>query len=229
MNTFAWILILAAVLMARAVYKGRVLNMGEDLSDAFLALVSSDTAKLKEVLDRVGDSNKAIGADLTLVTPALDTITGTGVNIAKGLDQLIDQFEASANKSVALAAVILGEKAKGYRWGASGPDYYDCSGLMWAACKLAKAYNGRRFSTGDFAKLAKDSYAKVDSPQLEDIVLWPLRVPYATGHMGIVTGPDKFYSARSIKSGIGETSISKFRGDKPTYYRRTKFPSPDVR
>lgn len=227
MNTLAWILILAAVLMGRAVYKGRVLNMGEDLSDAFLALISSDTAKLKEVLDRVGDSNTAVGADLSIYQPAMDAIGGTAINVAKGMEQGLDEFVARANTSVALAAIILGSKAKGYRWGAAGPTYYDCSGLMWAAMRLAKAYTGARFTTDSFAKMTKDTYTRVSSPQVEDIVLWPFRVPYTTGHMGIVTGPDSFYSARSVRSGIGETKISTFRKDTPQYYRRTRFPSPD--
>lgn len=227
MNTFAWILILTALLLGRAVYKGRVFNIGEDLSDAFLALVNSDTAKLQEVLSRTGDSNTAIGADLTLYQTSLDMIGGPAAATAKGVGGLIDSFEKNANQSVALAAVILGERAKGYRWGATGPDYYDCSGLMWAAMKLAKVYTGRRFSTSDFERLTKSVYTRVSTPQVEDIVLWPFKVPYSTGHMGIVSGPDTFYSARSVKTGIGESKISTFRSYKPIYFRRYSFPSPD--
>lgn len=227
MNTVAWVLILAAVLVGRAVYKGRVLNMGEDLSDAFLALVSSDTEKLKEVLDRTGDSNTASAADLNIYQNSMDAFVGPGVETAKGVGSLLDQLENRANSSVALAAVILGSKAKGYRWGGSGPSYYDCSGLMWAAMKLAKVYSGSRFSTSDFERMTGKVYTRVSTPQTDDIVLWPLRVPYVTGHMGVVTGADKFYSARSVRSGIGESSISTFRSYKPQYYRRYGYKSPD--
>lgn len=214
--------------MARAVYKGRVMNMGEDLSDAFLALVSNDTKALKNVLDRVGDSNTAIGADMTLYQPTLNAVGGVAIGVGQGVGSMVDQLEGKANQSLSLAAVILGSKAKGYRWGATGPTYYDCSGLMWAACKLVKSYNGQRFTTETFGKMARDSYAKVSGPpQVDDVVLWPFKLPYATGHMGVVTGPDKFYSARSVKSGIGEAKISTFRSQKPVYYRRTRFPSPD--
>lgn len=227
MNTVAWVLILAAVLMGRAVYKGRVLNIGEDLSDAFLALVSSDTEKLKDVLARTGDTNTASTADLNIYQNSMNAFVGPGVDVAKGAGSLIDQLESKANSSVGLAAVILGSKAKGYRWGASGPDYYDCSGLMWAAMKLAKVYSGSRFSTADFERLTKKVYTRVSSPQPDDIVLWPLRVPYVTGHMGVVTGTDKFYSARSLRSGIGESAISTFRSYKPVYLRRYGYKSPD--
>lgn len=227
MNTLAWILILTAILMTRAVYKGRVLNMGEDLSDAFLALISNDTGKLKEVLDRVGDSNTAVTTNLSLYQPTLEAIGGTAIGVAQGAGHLISELEARANTSVALASVMLGSKAKGYRWGAAGPDYYDCSGLMWAAMRLSKVYTGSRFTTATFASKCKDTYARVESPQVEDIAVWPLRVPYATGHMGVVTGADKFYSARSVRSGIGESKLSTFRSYQPLYYRRTRFPSPD--
>lgn len=228
MNTLAWVLIFVAILMVRAVYKGRVLNMGEDLSDAFLAVINSDTGKLKEVLSRVGDSNTASGVDISIFQPSLDAIGKPAIGVARGAGDLINELEARANTSVGLAAVMLGSKAKGYRWGASGPDYYDCSGLMWAAMKLAKVYSGSRFNTASFEGQLKGTYARVSSsPEIEDIVLWPLRIPYATGHMGIVTGPDKFYSARSLKSGIGESTISSFRSYKPIVLRRVKFPSPD--
>lgn len=229
MNTLAWILILAAALMARAVYKGRVLNIGEDLSDAFLALIKNDTAELKEVLSREGDSRTASQSDLSLFSPAFNAIGGTAGAIAGGIDGSLNELERRANSSVALAAVVLGGKAKGYRWGANGPDYYDCSGLMWAAMKLTKVFTGSRFNTATFASALKGTYAKVnDAPQLEDIVLWPLRVPYATGHMGVVVGKDNFYSARSVKSGIGEAKISTFRSYPPIVYRRTRFTSPDA-
>lgn len=227
MNTVAWVLILVAILMGRAVYKGRVLNMGEDLSDAFLALVSSDTAKLQEVLARTGDSNTASAADFSIYQPAMNAIAGPAIGVAKGAGSLIDQLESKANSSVALAAVILGAKAKGYRWGASGPDYYDCSGLMWAAMKLAKVYSGNRFSTSDVERMTKKVYKRVSSPQVDDIVLWPLKVPYVTGHMGVVTGNDSFYSARSLRTGIGESPISTFRSYKPVYLRRYGYKSPD--
>lgn len=56
MNTLAWVLILGAILIMRAIYKGRLMNIGEDLSDGFLALVSGDDKKFTEVLARTGDS-----------------------------------------------------------------------------------------------------------------------------------------------------------------------------
>jgi cell wall-associated NlpC family hydrolase len=41
---------------------------------------------------------------------------------------------ARAGRAVAFA---LGQRGKPYRWGAEGPDAYDCSGLTWAAWRAA--------------------------------------------------------------------------------------------
>lgn len=219
MNTLGWVLILIAVLMARAVYKGRVMNMGQDLSDAFLALVSSDTAQLKEVLSRTGDSNTPSVADFSQWVD-LSKQVAPAVAVGNGVGSMVDQMEAKMNSSLVLAAAILGSKAKGYRWAANGPDYYDCSGLMWQAMKLAHLYSGTRYNTDSFPKLAANNYYRVTgAAQLDDVVLWPLRVPYASGHMGVVTGTDKFYSARSIRTGLGESTISTFRSYQPIYFR----------
>ncbi len=55
MNTIGWILILAGIWLGRAVVRGRVTNVGEDLSDAALAIVRGDTKGFTEVMNRVGE------------------------------------------------------------------------------------------------------------------------------------------------------------------------------
>lgn len=187
MNTLAWVFILLGALVMSAVSRGRVLNLSEDLSDAFLAIVSADTDALGEVLARKGDTNEASG----------NIILENGMMADKGV-----------KGDISAAAIKRGTAAKGYRWTATGPDYYDCSGLMWRACQDAGAYTGPRFTTRTFALMAK-SFARVSNPQPDDIVVWTEAV--GTGHMGVVTGPNKFYSARSVKSGIGTSNIEGFQ------------------
>lgn len=203
MNTFGWVLILAAVVLARAVLRGRVMNIGEDLSDAFLALVRSDTAELQGVFARVGEG----------FTPEVG-VTGTAVGGAAG-----NAAEAIAGKiGIAANAVKLGKAAKGYRWTATGPTYYDCSGLMWRACQ-AVGFKGPRFTTASIRGVK--GFTVVGEAKNDDIVLWPMGGGYATGHMGVVTGPDTYYSARSVRSGIGYSPIASFRRTKPIYLRYT--------
>lgn len=207
MNTLGWIFILCAGLMVRAVSKGRVMNIGEDLSDAFLAIVSGKTDDLAGVLSRDGDSDSASYFEV-------------GQEVGKQLTSI----QENLGKNIAYAAVELGQKAKGYRWTATGPDYYDCSGLIWRASQKV-GFKGPRFTTSTI--LMSKGFHKLDGlPTLDnvgnsskavigDIVLWPGH------HMGVMTGANKMYSARNPRSGIGETSISGFRKERPIYVRYT--------
>lgn len=198
MSTLAWIFVLLAVLLARAVYKGRVLYFGQDLLDAFNAVVTGDTAQLKDVLSRSGDANS-----VSFLSPIADT-AGASSNA-----------EAAPYKGNLLsAAITLGTRAKGYRLGATGPDYYDCSGLVWQACKTSGLYTGSRFTT--FTISSNPAFSRITTPVVGDIVCWP------THHMGVISGVDQFYSAESVKTGIGYAKISSFKslfGIKPVYLR----------
>jgi len=73
-NTLGWILILVGIILVRAVIKGRAMNLGEDLSDAFLAMVRGDTAGLTEVFGRTGDGFSASkSADLSFMQNPVNT------------------------------------------------------------------------------------------------------------------------------------------------------------
>jgi hypothetical protein len=202
MNTIAYLFVFAAVVMLRAVSKGRAANIGEDLSDAFLALVRGDSKAFREVANRTGDSLQAPESTVS-ATSGSSGLTGLPTNGAIGR-----------------AAVKRGSQAAGYKWGRTGPDYYDCSGLMWRSCQDAGVYpkgDGNRFTTATIR--VSHFFTKVDgSPAVDDIVVWAPSLG-KPGHMGVVTGPDRFYSARSVKSGIGYSKISTFRSNAPTYYR----------
>jgi len=101
-----------------------------------------------------------------------------------------------------------------YVYGATGPNGYDCSGLVWRALKNIGIYTGSRFTTSTFPLAARSFAKSVDSPEVGDIVLWSFK------HMGVVSGKDKFYSARNRKYGIGESSISGWSSTgTPRYYR----------
>lgn len=196
MNTVGYIFVLLAAVIIRAINKGRVENLPGDLSDFFTAIFTGDATLLKEVSARTGDGLEA--SDPAAI-PATQSSSGeSGFADANG-------FIAEMQK--------LGSNAKGYQWTATGPSYYDCSGLVWRALKNLGIYNGLRFTTHTFAAQSKTFASQVKNPAPGDIVLW------VNHHMGVVTGTDRFYSARSKKTGIGESKISTFRGSAPVYYR----------
>lgn len=210
MNTIGWLLILAAGVLIRQIKQGRVMNLGEDLSDMFIAIASGDSKGLSAVLARTGEG-------LT----ASDDYHGTLTYYGKGNPANAATTNTPANNVVILReAINLGEKAKGYRFVATGPDYYDCSGLMWRACQKA-GYGGPRFTTATI-KLMK-GFTQVGNPALGvststigDLVVWPGH------HMGVVSKSGQFYSARSVRSGIGEAQIQNFSGyGTPIYLRYT--------
>lgn len=206
MSTVGYLFILISLVIIRQVTKGRVMNLGEDISDVFLSLVSGDTDALGEVLTRTGDSAEASQAYFA-----------AGQGVAGALNSA-----GEAVGGLVSAAVKRGKAAKGYRWTATGPDYYDCSGLMWRACQDL-GYKGSRFTTSSVA--SRPGFTRVAGPNVEgpglkqarigDIVLWPGH------HMGVMTDSNQFYSARSAKSGIGYAAIKGFRKEAPVYLRFT--------
>lgn len=224
MNTLGWLFILSGILVARQVSRGRVMDISTDLGDAFIAIASGDSDALGAVLARTGESATPTTADEAIanltegVTGGLTTATGT---IAQVIGQGVEGITG-----LALAAVALGTRAKGYKWGAEGPDYYDCSGLMYRSAQVI-GYKGSRFSTSDVRSHKEFKTISAPATQgpgltgatINDIVLWPAGSGGITGHMGVITGPNKFYSARSVKSGISEASISGFRKTNPIYLR----------
>ena len=201
MSTIGWLLILAAGIIGRQVAVGRVLNTKDDLSDAFLAIVRGDSAGLTAVFTRTGDSTTpTVGDDA-----GTDLGPGTLTKIGNG-------------HSIVEAAVQLGTKAKGYLFGAAGPSYYDCSGLMYRACQQV-GYKGPRFTTASM--LNQPGMTRVATGVVGDMVLWPAGSGGVTGHTGVISAADEFYSARSVRSGIGFSKISTFRSTTPIYVRLT--------
>lgn len=118
------------------------------------------------------------------------------------------------------AALKRGKTAKGYLFGAVGPDYYDCSGLIWRATQDAGVYSGDRYTTSTI--LQTHQFNRIITPRIDDIVVWDYSGVH--GHMGVISGPDQFYSARSHDSGIGYLTISSFHvyPVKPIYLRPVK-------
>lgn len=190
LSVVGWVSIFAGAVVIRFAAKGRGLNnVPGDLSDLAIAAISG--GDVKGVLDRSG------------TTP--DTTTGTTATGASG-SALLSTMEA------------LGSKAQGYQLGGVGPNYYDCSGLVYAAMKQL-GYTGPRFTTATFTS-SVPNLTKVTTPTTGDIVLWNRDL--ASGHMGVAADGSNFYSALSPRSGIRTlpiASITTQKGYSPSYYR----------
>lgn len=196
MNASGLIFIITGALLIRQVLVGRIQSTPTDTRDFVLAALQADMGTLGEVLSRRGENvTDSVGSE---VATSAESVTP-----ASGL---------------AAEMVRLGSAAKGYVWGATGPDNYDCSGLVWKAVSNLGMYNGPRFTTSTFRMTTSSWCQPVKSPSTGDIVIWPGH------HMGVVVGPDKMYSARDTARGIGYSTISgdtSFFGFEPQYWRPT--------
>jgi cell wall-associated NlpC family hydrolase len=202
MTTIAWLLILGAAVMIRSVAKGRVTELPGDARDMLLGALTGDFAAVKEAAGRTGEG---------LTAPSSDAVASS---VAAGAAGAV----ASARAASLLAETKRLGTGKAYIWGgtfAAGGAGGDCSGLVWRALKNLGIYTGPRFTTVSFPAVSPKFSVPVASPLPGDIVVWQ-RLP--TGHMGIVTGPDVFYSALSRKAGVRESKISAERGV-PKFYR----------
>lgn len=211
MTAIAWILIIGGVLLLRAAFKGQVFNadgefvLVEKLGNVVEAFITGDNKKLDALAN---DPSGGINAP----TKPVETPDPTS-GILK-----TDSGNVLAAASLLSAAIKRGQSAKGYRFAATGPDWYDCSGLVWRA--MQDAYHGykRPRFTSHVMLLPpwSQDWKRVSTPQVGDIVLW------RNHHTGIVSGPDKFYSARNPRSGIGHSSISGWKGQgAPIFLRVT--------
>lgn len=204
MNTLAWFLILIAMLAIRAVYKGRVAELPKDLSEMLLTALNGDFEGFKEVVSRSGsglESPQAVNVDIGSANESGDSVSS-----------------ASESGNDLLKEVRAISKGKRYVWGGTfvpGGSGGDCSGLVWRALKNLGIYSGARFTTGTFARASKSFAYVVDTPQAGDIVVW-VRT-FRDGHMGVATSPTRLFSAISSKRGIGDTSMTGFRGTRTVY------------
>ena len=99
-------------------------------------------------------------------------------------------------------AYALAQRGKPYRWGARGPDTFDCSGLTWAAWRAAGVAIPRTAA----AQLAGLPPVPGRRLQPGDLVIYPSRGPSGR-HVAIVVGPGRMVEALGRGIPIRSTSI----------------------
>lgn len=212
-------MILVGAILTRAALKGQVLDgqgnfiLFPAIAAQATALITGDDTALKAI-----DAGPA-GAGIA-IPEAIEVSAIANVPLPGNSDSNNGSFGSGAGNSTLLANTMqLGNAAKGYKMGATGPTLFDCSGLVWRA--LQKTYPGTwgktgRFVTANFKSKSRGMVTQVPkaSAQIGDIVLWKT-------HIGIYSGPDLYYSAMSPRSGIGTSKISATLHNEPApeYFR----------
>jgi cell wall-associated NlpC family hydrolase len=105
---------------------------------------------------------------------------------------------ARADRAVAFA---LGQRGKPYRWGAEGPDAFDCSGLTWAAWRAA-GVTIPRTAAGQLAGLPRVR----GRLRPGDLLIYRTEGP-SRRHVAMVVGPGRMVEAPSRGVPVRATSI----------------------
>lgn len=111
------------------------------------------------------------------------------------------KLDGGGAEGVLLGAVEKYGKGKPYVWGASGPDAFDCSGLVMYA--LQKAF-GKSFP--HYSGAQYNATTPVSNPQPGDLVFFG---PGGSDHVGVYAGGGKYWSAMSPSSNpnIGMSTV----------------------
>ena len=109
-----------------------------------------------------------------------------------------DNVEVEGNSEIgkAIANSALSKQGCKYVWGASGPNEFDCSGLVWWACKE----NGIKFERTT-AQVLSTMGQKITKEQLQagDIITFKTDARYVS-HVGIYIGNGKMVHAPNSRS-----------------------------
>lgn len=196
MAPFGLIVLVIGGLLLRQVVMGRVPETMSDLKELGTDLVTGNFDGAVSVLTSRGSGVPEVAGDTT---------TTTAVDTSGGSSALLNEAETLGNGG-------------SYQTGGTGPHTYDCSGLVWKACYNLGIFTGSRFTTSTFEHVASGFASRVTTPAVGDIAVDP-----AGHHMGIVSGPDEFYSAMNPSAGIGFAKISTFKtangSFNPDYWR----------
>ncbi|WP_353423721.1 peptidoglycan-binding protein [Christensenella massiliensis] len=103
------------------------------------------------------------------------------------------QRKGNIDKFISVAEEQLGEP---YIWGASGPDSFDCSGLVTYCLRQAGSSTGRLNAAG-FSQNSSWEKISFDDLQRGDLIFYSNNAGTRVGHVGIVVGDGMMIDASS--------------------------------
>lgn len=187
MTTIGWVFILVGLIVMRQSINGRTLsNIPSDIGT---------------ILRGAATSLQSPTEGATIIKDVLALKGTNGVAVAAGSAQSNTIVAAAQGSSLLAEMKRLAAAANNrYVWGATGPNGYDCSGLVWAAMRNL-GYSGLRFTTYTFVGQMGSMVTKVDSPVGGEVALWP-------SHIGVMENANTMFSALNPKDGIMSSPLS---------------------
>jgi cell wall-associated NlpC family hydrolase len=138
---------------------------------------------------------------LLLTAPHAKAYRGQVQAVRGQLQAQFAQEPASAGSAKRAVKFALAQRGKPYRWGAEGPDAYDCSGLTMAAWRAA----GVQLPRTAAAQLAHGRRVH-GKRKPGDLIVYPSNGP-TRRHVAMVTGPGRMVEARGRGIPVRVTAI----------------------
>jgi cell wall-associated NlpC family hydrolase len=134
-----------------------------------------------------------------LLTPHLDPTRASAAGSAprRPRPAVTAHAPALAGATARAVAFALAQRGKAYRWGATGPGAYDCSGLTQAAWAHA-GISIPRTAAGQLATLPRAS----GPLRPGDLLIYTTAGP-SHRHVAMVVGPGRMVEARGAGSPVG--------------------------
>ena len=103
-----------------------------------------------------------------------------------------------------LVGTAIKQLGKPYVFGGSGPNEFDCSGLLWYAARQA----GKALPRGIFEQYGSGPHPAREELKPGDLVFFQNTYMPGLSHNGIYIGNDKFVHAGDERSGVTVSSLS---------------------
>jgi peptidoglycan DL-endopeptidase CwlO len=193
----------AATRKARAAKEamGKVL----DERQAKLDSVNADIRAIMEEQRRIAAAKAAAAARETAALARVNETPGgsSGGSSSSGSSSFITvPLPPGSSTASAAASIAMGKIGSPYVWAGSGPDTFDCSGLvMWSFAQAGRS--GLPHSTYSLINMGVE--VPLDQLQVGDLVF-----PSHLGHVGIYVGNNSFVHAPSSGDVVKVTSLSDY-------------------
>lgn len=153
-----------------------------------------------------GTAVAALAAGVLVAAP-----TGTGPASATTRIKVADQARANVLRA-RIVAIAKSKIDKPYRWGAAGPNAFDCSGLVVYSYRKA---TGRTLPRTSSAQMRSIQHVRKRDRQVGDLVFM-----HGGGHVAIYIGNDRIVHASNPSRGIRYDRLSGWYGRRVASYGR---------
>lgn len=181
----------------------RLAQLSETREDAELmaALENSESNVPDPANDAAVDPETLENAHTALGALGSASVAAAGIRVpAKKLTRT-----ARINKSVKWANAIAKNNKYKYRYGSTGPKYFDCSGYVGKAF----AQGGKKLKrTSSMQYKAAPKKVKLSKLKKGDLVFWTSNRGRSFYHVAIYVGKGKIAHARNPKAGISVTKLN---------------------